>query len=390
MKIKDKTPLSIYIHIPFCVRKCFYCDFLSFEATKEERSLYVEALCMEIERESKKYKNRFVKTIFFGGGTPSLLTSVEVTKIMNCVTSHFLLIENAEITMECNPKTASYEEFCQYIKHGINRLSIGLQSIQDDELEAIGRIHTYKEFLSCYEDARKAGFTNINIDLLSGLPGQSVESYEKTLQTIVGLNPEHISAYSLIIEEGTMFYEWYELQEGNNRLPLLTEDEDRTIYSFTKSFLKEHGYERYEISNYAKKGKECKHNLVYWERLDYVGFGLGASSMVENIRFRNEEDLVAYIDKNQRDLSVIVEEEPLIKEAQIEEFMFLGLRKMEGISKEKFKEIFCHTVDDYFGEQLRELKEKELLEETTESIFLTEQGIDISNQVFLSFLDPRL
>lgn len=272
--------LSIYIHIPFCVRKCLYCDFLSGPACDGEMESYVNLLLREIEKQSIFYGDHRVVSIFLGGGTPSLLPARETGRILRQVRECFYVAEDAEITIECNPGTVTAEKLENYITYGINRFSIGLQSTDDGELARIGRIHNYRDFLETYEMARKAGFGNINIDLMAGLPGQGIASYRKTLERVVALSPEHISAYSLILEEGTPLY----VNQKSYTFP--DEDEDREMYELTGTVLGQAGFHRYEISNYAREGRECRHNKVYWRRGDYVGFGLGASSMIRNVRWK--------------------------------------------------------------------------------------------------------
>lgn len=291
---KNKQYLGIYIHIPFCIKKCSYCDFLSFSAGKMEQENYIFALLGEIskwgEYYGKKGRDYQVSTIYFGGGTPSVLESVYIKEIFSAIKNSYTIKSDAEITIECNPKTADYNKFDSYLKIGINRLSIGLQSVHNNELKQIGRIHTWEDFLQTYRAARSAGFSNINLDIMSALPDQTYDSYYKTLETVIRLNPKHISSYSLIIEEGTLFFDMY--QQGILHLP--DEDLERQMYYNTNKFLEQSGYHRYEISNYAKTGYESKHNSSYWKRENYLGFGLGSSSFIDNIRFQNITDFTQY------------------------------------------------------------------------------------------------
>ena len=276
-----KKKLGIYIHIPFCVRKCAYCDFLSAPADAETRDAYVRALKEEIRSAGELDGSYEGATVFFGGGTPSLLAGDELAGILDEISGQLLLRSDAEITVECNPGTLDRKKLEAYKRAGINRLSIGLQSADNRELRALGRIHTWEEFRENYEGVRELGFSNVNVDLMSALPGQTREGWKTTLEKVTDLNPEHISAYSLIIEEGTPFYEKYR-EGGSCEAELPGEDLDRLMYEDTRAFLREKGYERYEISNYAKPGYECRHNLSYWERTDYKGFGIGAAfSMVQ-------------------------------------------------------------------------------------------------------------
>lgn len=373
--------LELYIHIPFCVKKCAYCDFLSGPANEETRENYVNLLCEEIRLAKNRAKDYEVSTIFFGGGTPSILTGEQLCKIMRAVTSSFSLKAEAEITLEMNPGTVTEEKLLAYKKVGINRLSIGLQSVHNDELKMLGRIHTYEEFLETYRLARRAGFKNINVDLISAIPGQTVESWEKTLKTILELEPEHISAYSLIVEEGTPFYEKYGGDKaGESELP--TEEEERHIYWRTKKLMEKAGYHRYEISNYAKEGYECRHNIGYWERTPYLGFGIGAASLFEEERFTNPEE----IEKWKENFSEEITSQMLSEEEKMEEFMFLGLRMMKGISKNKFAECFGSAIEEVYGKQIEKLRRMGLLEVQDDSVYLTEKGIDVSNTVFVEFL----
>ncbi|MDD6442540.1 MAG: radical SAM family heme chaperone HemW [bacterium] len=372
--------LELYIHIPFCVKKCAYCDFLSGPSDEKSRERYVELLCEEIQVCRGKVEEYQVSTVFFGGGTPSVLQGEQIKRIMETLRKVFVFETDAEISMEMNPGTVTSEKLVAYREAGINRLSIGLQSVQDEELKLLGRIHTYDEFLHSYELARKAGFENINIDLISAIPGQTVSSWAETLKTIVELEPEHISAYSLIIEEGTPFFEKYGEGFGQEMLP--SEDEEREMYRQTKQILHEAGYERYEISNYAKEGRECRHNIGYWERAPYLGFGIGAASLFEETRSANPSNIEEYRTSFEKKFQA----EKLSVEEQIEEFMFLGLRMMKGISKQKFAEAFGKEIEEIYGKQIERLKKAELLEENDDRIYLTEKGIDISNSVFVEFM----
>lgn len=392
--------LSIYIHIPFCVRKCLYCDFLSAPACNGEMRSYVNCLLREIEKQSIFYGDHRVVSIFLGGGTPSLLSAQETGRILERVRARFSLAEDAEITIECNPGTATAEKLKNYITYGINRLSIGLQSTDDGELERIGRIHNYRDFLETYELAREEGFRNINIDLMAALPGQSLASYRKTLERVIALSPEHISAYSLILEEGTPLY----VNRGLYTFP--DEDEEREMYELTEKVLGEARFHRYEISNYAKAGYECRHNKVYWRRGDYVGFGLGVSSMVGNVRWKNPDthaDYAAYVEKMEpvdksRAMHIAQtraewmtaagarEVQPLTLQEQMEEFMFLGLRLTEGVDLEEFRRCFGKTADEIYGKQMRDFVAQGLLEREGQRLRLTPRGIDVSNVVFASFL----
>ena len=378
--------LELYLHIPFCVKKCNYCDFLSAPAEEETRAAYVDALLEEIRGfdEPEDYE---VVTVFFGGGTPSILPGQAIFRIMEALREKFSFRKGAEITLEANPGTVDKEKLSFYKKAGINRLSFGLQSADAEELKKLGRIHTWEKFLESFQLAREAGFSNINVDLMSALPGQTKESWEKTLRQVLALQPEHISAYSLIIEEGTPFYQLYEKDverrdAGEEPELIPSEEEERAMYEATGRILKEQGYLHYEISNYAKPGRECCHNLGYWQRRDYLGFGLGASTLLNPVRYKNTEDLEAYLggDFSKKEFFV------LTKDNQIEETMFLGLRVLEGVSKEQFREQFSCELRVVYRKELEKLEKEGLLEEEGDFVRLTSRGIDLSNPVLAEFL----
>ena len=381
----SRNDLELYIHIPFCIRKCNYCDFLSFPSNEEKREEYVQSLINEIEQTGKLLdKDAYaVRSIFIGGGTPSLLSGEQMERIMQAVREGFAIKDGAEITMEANPGTLTEANVFSYKKAGVNRLSMGLQSADDSCLHLLGRIHTWEEFLKSYELARKTGFENINIDLMSGLPGQTVSIYKRTLEKVMALQPEHISAYSLILEEGTPFGESEEIQK---KIP--DEETDREMYQLTKEVLAENGYERYEISNYARKGKECIHNLGYWSGTPYLGFGLGASSYFEGTRFSNEKNLEKYQKKPYVPFMMREDYTVLSEKDEMEEFMFLGLRKRAGISEEEFKARFKVSLKDIYGKVIAKYEEMDLLEWTDEGkmLRLTDAGIDVSDYIFCDFM----
>ncbi len=363
-------PLEIYIHIPFCVRKCNYCDFLSGPSTPEERQKYVESLCQKIRARRDLAEAYSVTSVFFGGGTPSLLETDLLEEIFAALRETFSLEEDAEITIEMNPGTVTAEKLGTYRRLGINRLSIGLQSADDGELKTLGRIHTFEDFLGTYRLAREAGFLNINVDLMSAIPGQTLTSWHKTLTRAADLGPEHISAYSLIIEEGTPFYDLYGPDAPAGQIPPLPEeDTERQMYYDTKEILESYGYHRYEISNYAKPGYECRHNLGYWDRVDYLGFGIGAASLFDHKRWVEGG-----------------EPEELSQKDEMSEFMFLGLRKMQGVSRKVFQRSFGQSMDSVYGDVIADMEEKGLLEEADGYVRLTDRGIDISNYVMSEFV----
>ena len=398
-----KKPLGIYVHIPFCIQKCLYCDFLSAPSDDATRESYVNALLAEIDAQAPLYKSFQVHTVFFGGGTPSLLMPEQTAAILERLYQRFSFLpeKEMEITLEANPGTLTEEKLRAWRKAGVNRLSIGLQSAHDEELKSLGRIHTWKEFLWGYEAARRAGFSNLNIDLMSALPGQSVDSWMDTLESIVELRPEHVSAYSLIIEEGTPFYDWYGPQDAaseerqiGERKPLPSEEEDRLMYERTGEYLAKKGYGRYEISNYALPGFACRHNLSYWERTDYAGFGLGAASLRENVRWSNTAELAEYL----AHASQMGEETRIKKEMtrlsvqdQMEEFMFLGLRKTEGVSASAFERLYGKPLEAVYEEPVERLIREGLLlryRKADGSVFfrLSARGIDVSNYALAMFL----
>lgn len=378
--------LGIYIHIPFCVKKCDYCDFLSAPSDEKTMYAYVDSLKNEIKLHKEKMQEYLVDTVFIGGGTPSILDAEWIKEILDRLRTNCNLTEDAEITIECNPGTVTREKLEGYRDAGINRLSFGLQSTNNKELKLIGRIHTYEDFLESYHLARESGFSNINIDLMSALPGQTIESYEETLEKIIKLNPEHISAYSLILEEGTILKNRVEiaLKEGQNILP--NEDDERKMYHLTKATLEKAGYIQYEISNYAKKGYECKHNIGYWKRKEYLGFGIGAASLYKDTRYSNIRDLKQYINSSVGVESIRENLEILSERDQMAEFMFLGLRMMEGISIKTFKKKFGISWETTYGNKTEKLFLQGLLEKKGEKIQLTKRGIDVSNYVMAEFL----
>ena len=382
----DKS-LELYVHIPFCVRKCEYCDFLSAPAGADTQQEYVRNLLLEIEQKGVRCTDYEVTTIFFGGGTPSILKAGWIADILDAIHRNFKVRKDAEITIECNPGTLTFEKLSIYKSAGINRISVGLQSASDAELRELGRVHTYEDFLKSYDLIRKKGFSNVNIDLMAALPGQTLKSYEQTLRRVLALKPEHISAYSLIIEEGTPFYEKYEADEllrekGEKPQILPSEETERLMYERTKELLLAHGYERYEISNYARKGYACRHNVGYWRRENYLGFGLGSASLLENERFHNTTDLTDYLGGDY----LAYEQEKLDKKSQMEEFMFLGLRMTDGISTECFRQTFGLTVELVYGPVLEQQIADQLLRKEDGRIFLIERGLDVSNYVMAQFL----
>ncbi len=403
----NKKELELYIHIPFCARKCAYCDFLSFSAPERLYRDYMDKLMEEICGQGSNFSEYRVSTIFVGGGTPSILPADLILELFATLSENFDIARDAEITLEANPGTLTMEKLEVYRQSGVNRLSIGLQSADDKELKYLGRIHSYESFLKSYQRARQAGFRNINVDLMSALPGQSVQSWKNTLKKVMMLKPEHISAYSLIVEEGTPFYERFGMTEHCKtseekpktaadvaaRAAVMTlpdlpdEDTDREMYHLTREMMAAHGYERYEISNYAKKGYECRHNLGYWSGVEYLGLGLGASSYTYGYRYHNTEDMQEYLSLNLYEGGAAARDiEELTLKDQMEEFMFVGLRRMEGVSGSVFLERFGQNLWNVYGDVIRKLEKQGLLCVDMPMIRLTELGIDVSNVVLAEFL----
>lgn len=408
----DKKNLEIYIHIPFCVKKCDYCDFLSMRADESTKREYVHALIREIELSREKMKDYQIDTVFIGGGTPSILDRKYIEDIMQALSENSLVSEDAEITIECNPGTVTEEKLVSYRNAGINRISFGLQSADNEELRSIGRIHSYAQFEESFRLARAAGFDNINIDIMSALPGQSIESYGRTLDKVLSMEPEHISAYSLIVEEDTPLNDRVQeaLEKGIDILP--DEDTEREMYYLTERKLSKADYRRYEISNYSKTGYECRHNIGYWKRVEYLGFGLGAASMYQGMRYNNTYEMDKYIgllsdgkdedsdfygdnDFFQDDIWDIREDvlsvlegkiQRLTRKDMIEEFMFLGLRMIEGISEKEFQKNFGRSYDSVYGKVTEKLIAQELIEKNGDNVKLTKRGVDVSNYVMSQFL----
>ena len=375
--------LGLYIHVPFCAQKCYYCDFNSYKINSNQKKEYL----INIEREMKFYKDEFkdkcFDTVFFGGGTPSILTVDELQELVNNINENFNIKKDAEITIECNPGTINREKLEAMKKMGINRLSIGLQATQNYHLKSIGRIHTYEEFEKNYYDALDIGFKNINIDLMYALPNQKTQEWKDTLDKIIKLNPSHISAYSLILEEGTKLYDMYQ----NKEFELLDEDTDINMYNYTIDTLKRHGYNQYEISNYSKENLECKHNIIYWKCDNYLGLGPGASGFIGDTRYSNIEDICEYNKCIMQNIRPVSEEIELTKKDKIEEFIFMGLRMNEGINIDVFKERFDTDFYDIYQEVMDKLIKRELVRFDGKNISLTQKGREISNSVFIEFLN---
>ena len=379
--------LGIYIHIPFCKQKCYYCDFVSYSNKCSEVKEYIESLKKEIEEFD--FSNYKVTSIYIGGGTPSYIDSIYIVEILSELKEklkcNLIEFKDIEITIEVNPGTVDTKKLNDYKKLGINRLSIGLQSTKNDILKKIGRIHTYQEFLEIYKLARETGFKNINIDLMIGIPGQKIGDLKNTLQDIIKLEPEHISVYSLIIEENTPIEKM--LENGEIKLP--DEDLERNMYWYVKNTLELNGYNHYEISNFAKLGKESRHNLNCWNLEEYIGFGVAAHSYLNGIRFSNTinvEEYIQHIENNRKEENIQIEESQSLEDKK-NEFMMLGFRKIQGVDIARFKEKFIDNPIFLYRENLNKLVEEGLIEVDLNHIKLTNKGIDLANLVFEEFVD---
>ena len=379
--------LGIYIHIPFCKQKCYYCDFISYSNKCSEVKEYIESLKKEIEEFD--FSNYKVTSIYIGGGTPSYIDSIYIVEILSELKEklkcNLIEFKDIEITIEVNPGTVDTKKLNDYKKLGINRLSIGIQSTKNDILKKIGRIHTYQEFLEIYKLARETGFKNINIDLMIGIPGQKIGDLKNTLQDIIKLEPEHISVYSLIIEENTPIEKM--LENGEIKLP--DEDLERNMYWYVKNTLELNGYNHYEISNFAKLGKESRHNLNCWNQEEYIGFGVAAHSYLNGIRFSNTinvEEYIQHIENNRKEENIQIEESQSLEDKK-NEFMMLGFRKIQGVDIARFKEKFIDNPIFLYREKLNKLVEEGLIEVDLNHIKLTNKGIDLANLVFEEFVD---
>ena len=386
--MNKKQELGIYIHIPFCAKKCYYCDFVSYPNMKEKQKEYVEALKKEIK--SYDLQNYNITTIYIGGGTPSYIESKYIVDVLEYIKSKLnaneTKFENMEITIEVNPGTVTKEKLLDYKKVGINRLSIGLQSTNDRLLKQIGRIHKYQDFLQTYNLARNVGFTNINIDLMLGLPNQSIKDLKESIEKVISLQPEHISIYSLIVEEGTKLYK--QIETGELQLP--DEELERKMYWYTKSKLELAGYKHYEISNYAKPKRESKHNSNCWEQKQYIGIGASAHSYLDNIRYCNVSNLKEYI-SNMENVEADFEEKYIVNERQNledrkNEFMLLGLRKIDGVSIAMFKEKYVENPIFRYRDSLEKLVNEGLVLIDGDMIKLTNKGLDLANIVWEEFI----
>ena len=381
-----KPELGIYIHIPFCIQKCIYCDFVSYPNKLNLQSEYIEKLIKEIDEEKELFDKYNVTTIYIGGGTPSAIESKNIVKILEKIKQVIKIedLRNIETTIEINPGTITKQKLLDYKQAGINRISIGLQSTNDKILKNIGRIHSYQDFLDSYQLIRSIGFNNVNVDLMIGLPNQTIKDIKESIEKIVNSKygkPEHISTYSLIIEPNTQI----EKLIDENKMKLPTDEEERKQYDYVKNMLELNEYEHYEISNFALKGKRSKHNTNCWEQKEYIGFGVSAHSYINKKRFSNTENLNTYLQKDYKEIKTIHEIQNIEEEQK--EYMLLGLRKIDGIEISKFKEKFNGINPIFlFRNELEKLTKQKLIKIDLDNIKLTKKGLDLANIVWEEFI----
>lgn len=389
----EKKEMGLYIHIPFCRQKCYYCDFVSYANKYEIVERYIKCLKKEIIQYANENKimsehglepRYVIKTIYIGGGTPSSIDEIYIVNLLQTVKENFEVKKDAEITIEVNPGTVNKEKLEVYKETGINRLSIGLQAVQDEILKNIGRIHTYKDFENTYEYAREVGFDNINVDLMIDLPNQTLEDVKESVKTIINLKPEHISVYSLILEENTKMYEMI----NSKVVSLAPEDTERQMYWYVKETLEKHKYIQYEISNFARAGFESKHNMDCWKQNEYIGVGVNASSFMEDKRYSNIPELETYIEniENGTPNKNLLLEEMLDEESKMNEFMMLGLRKIEGVNIKDFEQKFNTNPIMKYCKILDKLNHDGLIEVDANNIKLSKKGIDLANLVWKEFI----
>ncbi len=374
--------ISIYIHIPMCVKKCAYCDFTSFSGRLNQRDAYTDAVCREMRAQAAFFGARKVNTVFFGGGTPTLMTSGQIRQMMDTLRACFDLAPDAEITMEGNPGTLSAENLEAYRAAGVNRLSLGVQSMDDGLLAGIGRIHTAAQVRQAVSMVREAGFENLNLDLMLGLPGQTAAQWRDTLGQAIALEPEHLSCYSLILEEGTPLYRQ---AEDGTCAPLPDEDALCEMDDCTEEMTRQAGYARYEVSNYAKAGKECRHNIVYWECLPYLGIGCAAHSDMDGRRFYNPEDWEGYLHAvGQKERTAEGDDS---REERMFERVMMGLRMVRGMDEERFKRDFHMRPEEVWKKTIPRLKEEKLMESGNGRLYLTRRGMQVMNAVLVEMLE---
>ena len=380
MNHPHKTASSVYIHIPFCATKCYYCAFNTYAFYKEQAKAYLTALRTEMELYASDTEP--LQTIFIGGGTPSILSANALARLFTDIQQHFRITPDAEISVECNPGTVDTEKLSVMRDNGVNRLSFGLQAMQDETLKQLGRIHTVAEFLESYHLAREHRFENINIDLIFALPEQTMEAWHHTLNEVISLDPKHISAYNLVMEETTPFYEQW--QAGELHLP--TEDTEADMFQYTIETLTAHGYTHYEICNFAKPNREARHNLVYWNNQPCIGLGAGASGYVNGIRYSNIRGILPYINKLSKRNKPIADTERLTGHAEKSETLMLALRKREGISLEDYRNRFAENIEVAFGSILKKWMDLGLLERTATHLRLTSRGRFLANEIFVELM----
>lgn len=385
--------LELYIHIPFCAKKCNYCDFLSFATTEDVHVDYINALCSEIEYKGQFYEDYEVTSIYFGGGTPSFIKTSLVVKLYDKLESTFTISPEAEVTIECNPGTVNRDKLSVYKTLGINRLSFGVQSTNDDELKLLGRIHDFRSFLESLDAAGRVGFNNISADIMYGLPGQNLATLKKTLSDVAMFNLKHISVYSLIIEENTPFYEQYHDDyitqiQGNLTSFLPNEDELIEMTDYVGAYLNNRGYKQYEISNYAKKGCECRHNIGYWQRKEYLGIGLGAASLISDTRYKNVSDMGKYIKNWMLDNPICEYDEmdKLTRDDCMAEFMMLGLRMTDGVYATYFYNAFGVSMGNVYGDAIDSLVSQGLVVNDGGHVYPTASGIRLQNVIAREFV----
>ncbi len=371
---------SVYIHIPFCATKCYYCAFNTYSFHKEQAKAYLDALRIEMALYAPQTSP--LKTIFIGGGTPSILSANSLDQLFTDIHRHFHVSADAEITVECNPGTVDSEKLSVMKNAGVNRLSLGLQAMQDEMLRRLGRIHTVKEFLHSYNLVREHGYDNINIDLIFALPKQTVEAWQHTLRETISLEPEHISNYNLVMEESTLFYDWWKAGE----LVLPSEDTEANMFQWTIETLTSHGYTHYEICNFSLPNRESKHNLVYWNKQEYIGLGVGASGYVDGMRYTNIRGIPSYIEVLRQHNKPISETERLTGNAEKSETLMLALRKRKGICLTTYERRFGEELDVVFGEFIQKWMDLGLLEKNGTHLRFTQRGLFLANEVFVELM----
>lgn len=376
------TKTGLYIHVPFCSSKCNYCDFNSYAGRLDVAESYFDALKKEIELYYNTMRYNLIDTIFIGGGTPSCINQNYISKVLNLCKIKFNISEACEISIESNPGTLDIEKLTTYRRNGINRISIGLQAYQGKLLKYLGRRHSKEDFIASVELAKKAGFININADVIFGIPGQTIGDWAETLKALVDLGITHISAYSLKIEEGTRFGDMLE----NGELTQVEDELDRNMYHYAIDYLKENGFMQYELSNFAKEGYQCKHNLIYWKCFDYLGLGAGAHSLLEGERFSNKYTIEKYINALEKGLKPVEERYQMEFSDKVAEYMFLGLRLNQGVNSTEFRKMFGQDMFSMYEESFKELQQKNLIEICGERVSLTRLGLDLANQVFIKFV----